>query len=72
MAEVAAAAKVPLVAQAGSLDALADLTQTLKNAGVEDLVLDPGAGGYRDSLHQLTNLRRLALKKNFCAASGIR
>lgn len=64
MAEVASAAKVPLVAQADSLDALADLTQTLRDAGVEDLVLDPTAGGYRDSLHQLTHLRRLALKKN--------
>jgi acetyl-CoA decarbonylase/synthase complex subunit gamma len=65
MAEVAKAAKVPLVARADSLDDLATLTQSLIKAGVEDLVLDPGVTGPKDSLEKLTTLRRLALKKNF-------
>jgi acetyl-CoA decarbonylase/synthase complex subunit gamma len=65
MAEVAKAAKVPLVARADTLDELATLTQSLTKAGVEDLVLDPGVTGPKDSLEKLTTLRRLALKKNF-------
>jgi acetyl-CoA decarbonylase/synthase complex subunit gamma len=65
MAEVAKEAKVPLVARADSLEALAELTAVLTAAGVEDLVLDPGVRGYRSSLHTLTHLRRLALRKNF-------
>ena len=65
MAEVAKEAKVPLVVRADTLEALAELTATLTAAGVEDLVLDPGIRGYRQSLHLLTHLRRLALRKNF-------
>jgi acetyl-CoA decarbonylase/synthase, CODH/ACS complex subunit gamma len=65
MAEVAKAAKVPLVARADSLDDLATLTQSLAKAGLEDLVLDPGVMGPKDSLEKLTTLRRLAIKKNF-------
>jgi len=65
MAEVAKEAKVPLVARAETPEALAELTTVLKAAGVEDLVLDPGIRGYRQSLHTLTHLRRLALRKNF-------
>jgi len=47
------------------LDELADLTKKLSDAGVADLVLDPGARDLAGSLAQLTQLRRLALKKNF-------
>jgi acetyl-CoA decarbonylase/synthase complex subunit gamma len=65
MAEIAKQAKVPLVAQAETLEGLAELTATLTGAGVEDIVLDPGVRGYRSSLHTLTHLRRLALRKNF-------
>ncbi len=65
MAQAAKEASVPLAVRAASLDELADLTQKLKEAGVEDLVLDPGVTGFSDSLTQLTALRRLALKENF-------
>ncbi|HLE23448.1 MAG TPA: acetyl-CoA decarbonylase/synthase complex subunit gamma [Anaerolineales bacterium] len=65
MAEIAKAAKVPLVARAETLEALSELTAVLTAAGVEDIVLDPGMQGYRQSLHTLTHLRRLALRKNF-------
>ena len=57
MAEVARAARAPLAVRAAGLDKLAELTGNLKKAGLEDLVLDP--------LAALTQVRRLALKKNF-------
>ena len=47
------------------LDELADLTQKITKAGVEDLILDPGDRTLAGSLAQFTQLRRLALKKNF-------
>ncbi len=64
MAEVAKAAKAPLAVRAATLDGLAQLTESLKKAGVEDLVLDPQAKGYAASLTAFTQLRRLALKQN--------
>jgi acetyl-CoA decarbonylase/synthase complex subunit gamma len=65
MAALAKQAKAPLAVRAATLDGLAALTEQLKGAGVEDLVLDPLARGYGDSLAALTQIRRLALKKNF-------
>jgi len=65
MAEIAKEAGVPLVARAETLDDLADLTQKIKGAGVEEIVLDPSVKGYKDTLETLTSLRRLALKENF-------
>jgi len=47
------------------LDELAELTQKITKAGVEDLILDPGDRTLAGSLAQFTQLRRLALKKNF-------
>lgn len=65
MAEVAKSAKAPLAVRAENLEALAELTSRLTQAGVEDLVLDPVVTAHRDSLHTLTHIRRLALKKMF-------
>ncbi len=65
MAEIAAAAKVPLAIRADGLEGLAELTQQVAKAGVEELVLDPAVTHHRDALHTLTHLRRLALKKLF-------
>ena len=65
MADLAKAAKCPLVASAADLEALAALTENLAKAGVEDLVLDPQVKSYGDSLEVLTIARRLALRKNF-------
>jgi len=50
---------------ADGLDELADLTKKLSDAGVTDLVLDPGGRDLATALAQVTQLRRLALKKNF-------
>jgi len=44
---------------------LAELTEKLAASGVEDLVLDPAVRDFAGSLVTLTQLRRLALKKNF-------
>jgi len=49
----------------GGLEELADLTQKITKAGVEDLVLDPGDRTLSGSLAQFTQIRRLALKKSF-------
>ncbi len=65
MAEVAKETKLPLAARAETLEGLAELTQSLAQASVEDLVLDPAPRGYLDSLHKLTSIRRLALKSGF-------
>jgi acetyl-CoA decarbonylase/synthase complex subunit gamma len=53
------------VRSADGLDELADLTQKVADAGVADLVLDPGSRDLGTSLAHMTQLRRLALKKNF-------
>jgi acetyl-CoA decarbonylase/synthase complex subunit gamma len=65
MAEVAKAAKAPLAVRAEGIDGLAELTGSLTQAGLEDLVLDPVVDSLYKSLFTLTSLRRLALKKNF-------
>ncbi len=66
MAELAKKYSCPLaIYEPGGLDALTELAQTVNSAGVEDIVLDPGARGLTGSLASLTQLRRLALKKSF-------
>jgi acetyl-CoA decarbonylase/synthase complex subunit gamma len=65
--EVAKKFKAPLALRASSLNALAELATNAKNAGVNDLVLDPLTRGYADSLQMFTQMRRLAIKKNFRA-----
>lgn len=59
--------KAPLAvqAEAGDLGALASLTKAIQETGVKDIVLDPGTRGMADSLASVTQLRRLAVKKNF-------
>jgi acetyl-CoA decarbonylase/synthase complex subunit gamma len=66
MAAVAKEAKASLVVRSSNgLEELADLTKKISDAGVADLVLDPGSRDLGTSLSQVTQLRRLALKKNF-------
>lgn len=56
---------LPVVARADSLDGLAELTEKIKGAGVQDIVVDPGVRDPAGTLVTFTYLRRLALKKNF-------
>ncbi|MFQ6057574.1 MAG: acetyl-CoA decarbonylase/synthase complex subunit gamma [Anaerolineae bacterium] len=66
MAELARRYKAPLAVRTdGDLNALANLVEQVKGTGIQDLVLDPGALGFYESLAALTQIRRLALKKNF-------
>jgi len=66
MAELAREHQAPLaVYEPTGLTPLANLVEQVRGAGVEDIVLDPGARSPAESLNTLTQLRRLALKKNF-------
>lgn len=65
MAGVAKAAKASLAIKSGSLEELADLTEKIKATGLEDLVLWPQADNLGQSLAVNTQIRRLAIKKNF-------
>lgn len=67
MAELSKQFKAPLVVNGDSLDELADLTEKLKAKGVEDLVLNPSGKDMSTILIHNTQIRRLALKKNFRA-----
>ncbi len=65
MAKLAREHKAPLAVRAQTIGELAELTEKLVQAGIEDLLLDPVARDFHSSLATLTQLRRLALKKNF-------
>lgn len=65
---VAALAKeknCPVVAKAKELEALADLTQKISSAGVKEIVVYLDEAGVRQTLEDLTRVRRYALKKTF-------
>ncbi|MEI8176100.1 MAG: (Fe-S)-binding protein, partial [Candidatus Omnitrophota bacterium] len=55
--------KVPLAAAAPTLEDLAVLTQNLKTLGVAEMVLDVSRPQIQRAMTDLTNIRRLALKK---------
>jgi len=65
MAILAQKHKASLSAIASDLEQLADLTEKIKSKGVEDIVLEPASGKMFASLELNTQIRRLALKKNF-------
>jgi acetyl-CoA decarbonylase/synthase complex subunit gamma len=67
MADLAAKYKVALAVKGESLDELADLTEKIKAKGVEDMVLDLGGENMAEWLTRSTQVRRLAIKKNFRA-----
>jgi acetyl-CoA decarbonylase/synthase complex subunit gamma len=54
-----------VVKETTSLDNLAELSEKVKAAGVEDLLLDFGPSSLGDTLRNLTIIRRLAVKKKF-------
>ncbi len=67
MAALAKEHHAALVVTAVSLDELAGLTEKIKAKGVEDLVLDLVGDNLSARLSLTTQVRRLALKKNFRA-----
>ena len=64
MASLAGDSKASLMVSASTLEALADLAEKVKGAGVQDIVLDPGVRDLGRTLSKLTQIRRQALKKN--------
>ena len=54
----------PLVVSAPDLDSLSALTQECVKRGVSDLILDTGKKNMADKIWDLTQIRRLALKKS--------
>ena len=65
MTDLATKYKAALAVKGESLDELADLTQKIQAKGVEDMVLDLGGKNMAEWLTRSTQVRRLALKKNF-------
>jgi acetyl-CoA decarbonylase/synthase complex subunit gamma len=65
LADVAKKHKASLVVRADTLDDLADMTQKVQAKGVENMVLDLGGKNLGEWLARSTQVRRLALKKNF-------
>jgi acetyl-CoA decarbonylase/synthase complex subunit gamma len=65
MADLAKQHGAALAVIAETLDSLADLTAKVKEKGVDDLALDPATHHLGASLTLNTQIRRLALKKNF-------
>ncbi len=66
-AELAKQHEAALGVAAPSLEEIADLTEKIKEAGVEDIVIDPMVRDLNTSLILSTQIRRLALKSNFRA-----
>ncbi len=64
-AKVAKDNECPLIVQAESAEALAELTEKVKAAGVEDMVLSLKEPELKGQLYGLSQMRAVALKKNF-------
>ncbi|MBN2137160.1 MAG: acetyl-CoA decarbonylase/synthase complex subunit gamma [Sedimentisphaerales bacterium] len=65
MAKIAKDNGCPLVAGAESIKALADLTEKINRAGVEDIILNIEGPGLKNQLGKAAKMRTLALKKVF-------
>ncbi len=65
LGEFCAKSKLPLAVSGASLEEIADLTSSLKELGVDELVITPTGQSVKENLHQLTKLRRMAIKKTF-------
>lgn len=65
MAKIAKENNCPLVAKAESIEALSDLSEKIKEQGIEDIVLSLAGLSPRDQLYSLSQMRVLSLKKVF-------
>ncbi len=65
MCGVAKTYKAPLALKAKSLDELDKMSQEAASQGIEEIVLDTDSGALNQALNDFTQLRRLALKKNY-------
>ena len=65
MAELAAGNDAALAVRGEGLEELAELTPDIKEAGVENILLNPGTDEPLETLQEMTQIRRQALKNNF-------
>jgi len=65
LADLSKEHKCPLAVKAKDLDELSELTTKLDQAGVKDIVLDPGSRGLRRAFEDQLFIRRAALQKKF-------
>ena len=65
MARIAKENGCPLVVKAGSIEALADLSEKIKAAGVEDIILNLEGLSQQDRMYNASRMRVLSLKKVF-------
>jgi acetyl-CoA decarbonylase/synthase complex subunit gamma len=65
MTKIAKESNCPLMARAGSIEELADLSEKIKAAGVENIVLNLDTPALADQLYNLSRMRVLSLKKVF-------
>ena len=64
-ADLAKEHDAPMAIRADTLSVLAEMTERIKEAGVEEIVLDPGVRDLHSTLALNTLIRRMALKKTF-------
>ncbi len=65
MTAIAKESGAALVVSGANLDEVAELAAKIKEAGVLDLVVDPGGNTLGKKLSKYTIIRKMALKKNF-------
>jgi acetyl-CoA decarbonylase/synthase complex subunit gamma len=65
LANLAKTFQVPLVVEGKNLEELSELSKTATQTGCSDIVLDSGVKPLNEKLWDLTQIRRLALKKLF-------
>lgn len=65
LADLAKEHKCPLVVKAKDLEELSQLTTKLEQAGIKDIVLDPGSRSLRRAFEDEVFIRRAALLKKF-------
>ena len=59
------ASPTPVAVKGNGVEDLIPLTTKLKEAGIEEIVLDPGSKNIQDAIKDQTLIRRAALKQNF-------
>lgn len=57
--------RTPAGVKGESIEEIVSLTSTLKEAGLEEIILDPGSKNVREGIRDQTLIRRAALKKGF-------
>lgn len=67
LGEFCANTKLPLTVSGASLEEIADMTPRLKELGVDEMMIVPPGGTVKEKMHELTRLRRMAIKKAFRA-----